>query len=462
VVAPRYGAVHLACMTQNNSAAPPDLLAGLLSACLKAGASGADAQISRTEAVGVSVREGKLENIEREEGVSVSLRCFFGQRQAHVSGADLSAPGLAALTERCLAMARAVPEDIYCGLPDTGALAAGPRDLDLSGEDEIAAETLEADALSAEAAALAVSGIKTVAGCGASWNRSSRWVAASNGFASYKTGTSTSLGLSAVAEKDGQMERDYDSWSVRFSRDRPDAATIGHTAGTRTIARLGARKLETQKAAVIYDRRVSDSLIGALLGAISGPSVARGVSFLKDRLGAAVFAPHVDLIDDPFRPYGIGSRRHDGEGYPVQVTRLIDQGRLTTWLLNGPSARQLGLQPNGFSAMGFGDPPGVTTSNLYLKAGTETPAALMRHIGKGLLVTDMFGPSINPNNGDYSVGVAGFWFEAGEIAYPVSEVTIAGDLPSMFARLVPASDLELRSTRDAPSILIEDMSLAGS
>ena len=415
-----------------------------------------------SEGVSVSVRDGALENIEREEGRSVALRCLYGKRQAHVSGADLSADGLKALAERCVAMARAVPEDKYCGLPDAEALATGDLDMDLTGEPEIPATTLEAEALTAEAAALGIEGIKTVAGCGASWNRSSRWVAASNGFAAFKTGTSTSLGLAAVAEQDGHMERDYDSWSVRFVKDRPSAAEIGITAGERTIARLGARKLSTQKAAVLYDRRVASGLLGAFLSAISGPSVARGVSFLKDRMGEQVFAKGIHIIDDPFRPMGMGSRSHDGEGLPVRETHLIDDGRLTTWLLNSSSARQLGMQPNGFSALGFGDPPGVTTSNLYLKAGEKTPAELIQATGKGLLVTDMFGPSINPNNGDYSVGVSGFWFEDGEIAYPVSEVTIAGDLPSMFARLIPASDLEFRGTRDAPSILIEDMSLAGS
>lgn len=441
---------------------PPELLAGLLDNCLKAGASAADARIGVADGVSVSVREGRLESIEREESASVALRCFFGQRQAHVSGADLSPAGLKALTERCVAMARVVPEDKYCGLPSPDQLASGVLDLDLSGEPEVAADVLEREALAAEAAALAVPGIKTVAGCGASWNRSERWVAATNGFRAWKTGTSTSLGLSAVAEKDGQMERDYDSWSVRHSKDRPSAEEIGKTAGERTIARLGARKAGTQKAAVLFDRRVSDSLLGALLGAISGPSVARGVSFLKDRMGEQVFAKGIYLTDDPHRPLGMGSRSHDGEGLAVSEAHLIEDGRLTRWLLNTPTARQLGLAPNGFAGLGFGDPPGVSTSNVYLRPGTQSPGALAKSVGKGLLITDMFGPSINPNNGDYSVGVAGFWFEDGEIAYPVSEVTVAGDLASMFARLVPASDLELRSTRDAPSILIEDMNLAGS
>ncbi|MCA8902713.1 MAG: TldD/PmbA family protein [Hyphomonas sp.] len=441
---------------------PADLLAGLLDQCLKAGATAADARIGVADGVGVTVRDGKLESIEREESVSVALRCFSGQRQAHVSGGDLSPYGLSALAQRCVAMAKAVPEDKYCGMPDAAKLATGDLDMDLTGETELPASLLEERALAAEAAALAVPGVKTVAGCGASWHRSSRWVAATNGFAAYKTGTSTALGLSAVAEKDGKMERDYDSWSVRRLTDMPSPEDIGKTAGDRTVSRLGAHKLGTRKAAVIYDRRVSASLIGAMLGAISGPSIARGVSYLKDRMGDQVFAPGVYVTDDPFRPMGMGSRTHDGEGLPVRETHLIEDGRLTAWLLNTPAARQLRLEPNGFSALGFGDPPGVTTSNIYLRAGEKTPAQLAADAGEGLLVTDMFGPSINPNTGDYSVGVAGFWFEKGEIAYPVSEVTIAGDLPSMFARLVPASDLEFRGTRDAPSILIEGMSLAGS
>ncbi|MFN4226264.1 MAG: TldD/PmbA family protein [Hyphomonas sp.] len=441
---------------------PADLLAGLLDDCLKAGASAADARIGMADGVSVSVREGRLESIEREESASVALRCFFGQRQAHVSGADLSPAGLKALTERCVAMAKAVPEDRFCGLPDAALLAKTGLDMDLSGEPEIPADALEREALAAEAAALAVPGVKTVAGCGASWNRSQRWVAATNGFRAWKTGTSTGLGLAAVAEKEGQMERDYDSWSVRFLKDRPSAEEVGRTAGERTIARLGARKVETQKAAVIFDRRVSDSLLGALLGAISGPSIARGVSFLKDRMGQQVFANGIYITDDPLRPLGMGSRSHDGEGLPVAETHLIEDGRLTCWLLNTASARQLGLAPNGFAGLGFGDPPGVSTSNVYLRPGTATPGDLAKQAGKGLLVTDMFGPSINPNTGDYSVGVSGFWFEGGEIAYPVSEVTVASDLPAMFARLIPASDLELRGTRDAPSILIEDMNLAGS
>lgn len=441
---------------------PPDLLHSLLSRCLAAGADAADARLGLSDGISVDVRGGALETVERSEAQGVALRCFFGQRQAHVSGSDLSDDALQELVDRVTAMARSVPEDPFCGLPGADELASGALDLDLDVETLPDAAALEADALAAEAAALAVEGVKTVSGCSTGWSRSERWVAATNGFISHKRASTIGLGLAAVAERDGRMERDYDSWTVRRLSDRPAPDAIGRTAGERTIARLGARKLSSRKAPVIYDRRVATSLLSAFISAISGPAIARGVSFLKDRMDSAVFAPGISIIDDPARPLGLGTRAHDGEGRPVGETRLVDSGRLTAWLLNGASARQLGLIPNGFASGGFGTPPGVGTSNLHMSAGERAPETLMRDVGAGLLVTDMFGPSINPNTGDYSVGVAGFWFEDGEIAHPVSEVTVAGELPAMFARLVPASDLRFERRVEAPSLLIDAMSLAGS
>lgn len=440
---------------------PESILSTLLETCSKAGASAADASFGRSDGVSVDVRDGKLEGIERSESQGVSLRCFFGQKQASVSGSDTSLEGLTTLAKRCVAMAKVVPEDPYCGLAPSADLAIDMPELDLTGDGEIPTEALEQEALEAEAAALAVKGVKQVSGCGNGWGKSERWVAATNGFSAHKTGGTTGLGLAAIAEQDGAMERDYESRSVRRLEDRPSAQEIGRIAGERAVARLAPRKIKTQTGAVIYDRRVAGSLIGAFLSAISGPSVARGVSFLKDQLHEQVFADGVNLIDDPFRPRGMGSRVHDGEGRAVARKALIENGTLTRWLLNGSSAKQLGLEPNGQASGGFGTTPGVGVSNAYIEAGLQSPAELMNQVGQGLLVCDMFGPSINPNTGDYSVGVAGFWFEGGEVQYPVSEVTIAGDLPGMFKRLVPASDLELRGTRDAPSLLIEDMSIAG-
>lgn len=451
---------HHSTMTTTDFA-PEALLQSLIETCTKAGASAADARLSVSEGVSVEVRGGALENIERAESRSVSLRCLFGQRQAHVSGADLSPDGLSTLAERCVEMAKVVPEDPYCGLADPSDIDPTVMNLDTAGDGAIAEDIMLEEAQTAEATALAIEGVQTVSSCGASWSRTDTWLAASNGFGAALSGSASGLGLAVVAERDGKMERDYESRSTRYRSDRPGAEEIGRIAGERSVARLGPRKLPSQTGAVIYDRRVSASLISAMVGAMSGPAIARGVSFLKDRLGDRVFSAGINIVDDPFRQRGLGSRSFDGEGRPVRRRAIIEDGRLTEWLLNGPSAKQLELEPNGYGSLGFGDPPGVTTSNLYMEAGRETPVEMMARIGKGLLVTDMFGPTINPNTGDYSQGVSGFWFENGEIAYPVSEVTIADDLPSMFARLVPASDLELRGSRDAPSLLVEDMAIAG-
>ena len=441
---------------------PADVLDYVLDACARAGASDADTRLGVSEGVNVSVLDGKLETVERDEGAGLALRCFFGQQQANVSGSDLSKDGLDALVERCVAMAAAAPEDPYCGLMAQEDLATDLTALDLAGDEGETTEQLEREALEAEAAALGVAGVKQVAGCGTGWSRSERWVAASNGFRSYKAGGSSGVGLAALAEKDGAMERDFASRSTRKRADRLSPTEIGTLAGQRAIERLGPTKIASRTAHVMYDARVSASLIGAFISAISGSSIARGVSFLKDRMDDQVFAKGVSIIDDPLRARGMGSRNHDGEGLPVSRTALVEDGVLKTWLLNGPSARQLGLSPNGFGGMGFGDPPGISTSNLYLEAGQKSAEELRAQAGAGLLVTSMFGPSINPNSGDYSVGVSGLWFENGEIAYPVAEVTIAGDLPSMFARMVCANDLEFLGARDAPSVLIEDMTIAGA
>lgn len=437
------------------------ILSQLLDVCAQNGATAADVSLGHSQDTRVEVQKGQLDTLERSESIGVSLRCFVGQRQAHVSGSDVSEAALADLADRCVAMAKVVPEDQYCGLADASELATELPELDLDGDPEPDSSVLEADALAAEEAALAVSGVDHVSGSGSSWGRSERWVAASNGFYATRRSGYSSLGLAAIARSGEAMERDYDSQVVRRIEDRRSAIEIGRTAGERAIARLNPKKVKTQTAAVIYDRRVSSSLLGPLMSAMSGPAVARGISFLKDRLGDQLFRPDVAIIDDPFRHRGLGNRAHDGEGRPVDRVALIDQGYLKNWMLNGSSAKQLGLKPNGYASGGFGSPPGVGGSNIYMQAGVKTPEQLMAAAGHGLLVSDMFGPSINPNTGDYSVGVSGFWFADGEIQYPVSEVTIAGDLISIYERLIPASDLEFRGTTDAPSILVEDMSIAG-
>ncbi len=440
---------------------PADLLQSLIEATLKAGADAADARLSDSASLSVEVRKGELESVEREESRGLALRALVGRRQASVSATDLSPAALKALSERVVAMAKLAPEDKYCGLAEASEITKDHPDLQLDSDDKPEADELERRGRIMEEAAMAVPGVKQMSHAGASWGTSKSWVAASNGFAAHKTSGYSSMAAVAIAERDGAMERDFESSSERLLAKHKSPEWIGAEAGRRAASRLGARKLDSQTAPVIFDKRLSNRLLGAFIGAISGPAIARGVSFLKDKMEKPVFAAGVDVVDDPLRLGGFGSRGFDGEGRPVKRTALVKDGVLTQWLLNGPAARQLGLKPNGFASMGFGDPPGVTTSNLDILAGKRSFEELMKDAGNGLLVTDMFGPSLNPNTGDYSVGVSGFWFENGERAYPVSEVTVAGDLPSMLLRAIPGSDLEIRGSTNAPSLLIDGMALAG-
>lgn len=439
-----------------------DLLNDIVKAALKAGADAAEAVSADRRALSVGVRNGGLEDVEREESRDLGLRVFVGQRQASVSASDLSPVAQARLVERAVAMARLAPEDPYAGLAPEDRLARGPfPDLDLFDATECSAEALERAAAEAEAAALAVDGVARSEGGHASWS-SSRWrLVTSHGFDGAYEGSAFSLGVGVIAEKDGAMERGGESRSTRHLSDLPDADRIGRTAGERAAARVGPRKIASTTAPVIFDNRMAGQIVSPALGAISGPSIARGTSFLKDRLGQRVFAEGVALIDDPFRPRGMGSTPFDDEGVAVEKRALFDDGVLTTWLLNSAAARQLGLQSTGHASRGLAGPSGVSTHNLHMEPGERDLAGLMADAGSGLLITSMFGPSLNGNTGDWSAGVSGFWFENGQIAYPVSEVTVAGRLTELYLRMQRGSDLEFRGGFNVPSLMFDAVAIAG-
>jgi PmbA protein len=437
-------------------------LSALLDHAKKAGAEAAEASFAARESASAEVRLGELEGMEREESRSVALRAFIGKQQAAASSTDLSGAGLKSLAERVVAMARAAPADPYCGLLDARHRASGPfPDLEQADTASPSAERLRDMALACEAASLAIPGIENSGGGGASYDSSFFVHATSDGFEGAERATSYSLGTQPIAERDGKMERDYEWRTKRFLADLPDAAEIGRIAGERTAARLGPRKLESMRAPVIFENRLSGRLLSPLIGAISGTAVARGVSFLKDKLGQRVFAPGFQVTEDPFIKRAIGSMAFDGEGGAVAKHTLIDDGIITMWLLNAAAARQLGLAPNGHATSGHGGPPGIAAANLAVKPGPDDLAALMNNAGKGLFVTDMFSPSFNMNTGDWSVGVSGFWFENGAIAYPVSEVTVAGNLLEIYARLQPGADLDNRGALEIPSLIVDDLAIGG-
>jgi PmbA protein len=438
------------------------LLKDIVDAALKAGADAAEAVGADRRALSISVRLGDLEEVEREEARDLGLRVFVGRRQATVSGSDISPEARAKLVERAVAMARLAPEDPYAGLADPDRLARGPLpDLDLYDPAEPSPETLEERARTAEAAARGVPKVTNSDGASSSWSSSEWRMVTSTGFSGLHRASGFSVSASAIAGDEDGMENGYDGRSVRWQSDLPDPAAIGAEAGRRAAIRLGARKIASTTAPVIFENRLASSLMGPLIGAISGPSIARGTSFLKDKLGQQVFAKGVNITDDPHRLRGLGSSPFDDEGVANGRVSLIDDGVLTTWLLNTSSARQLGLQTTGHASRGLAGPPGVGPSNLTFEPGDRDQRQLMADAGAGLLVTSMFGPSLNGNTGDWSVGCSGFWFEGGELAYPVTEITVAGNLIDIYGRLIPGSDLEIRGASNAPSVLIDGLAIAG-
>lgn len=437
-------------------------LTALIDYARQAGADASEASYASRESISAEVRMGALEGMEREEGRSVALRAFIGKRQAAASSTDLSANGLKTLAERTVAMARAAPEDRFCGLLDARHLArGGAPDLELADAARPSPERLLEIATACEAASLAVPGIANSAGGGASSEFAAFVYATSNGFEGAESATTYSFGAQPIAERDDDMERDYEWRTKRFFDDLPAPEEIGRMAGERTARRLGARKIASQKAAVIFENRLAGRILGPFFGGISGAAVARGVSFLKDKLGQQVFAPGFELREDPFVKRGLGSRWFDGEGGAVAPAKLIEDGAITMWLLNSSAARQLGVEPNGHASAGHGGPPGIGSANLFVKPGERDQAALMRDAGKGLLLTEMFSPSLNMNTGDWSVGVAGYWFENGEVQHPVSEVTVAGNLLDIYKRLIAGSDLDNHGSLEIPSLLVDDLAIGG-
>ena len=439
-----------------------DLLDSLLAKAKAAGADAADALLVDSTSLSHAQRLGALERLEREESHDLGLRVLIGRRQAIASTTDTAAEALDALVERAVAMARAVPEDQFCGLAEPERLAGEGPALDGLDPEEPSPETLIERARACEEAARAVPGVTNSEGAEAGWGRSAVALAASNGFRGSYAATRHSIGVSVLAGEGLNMERDYEFSTRVHGADLEDPEEIGRRAGERTVRRLGARKPETGKVPVVYDPRVSGSLLRHLAGAINGVAIARDTSFLKDRLGEPVFAEGLSVIDDPHRPRGLRSKPFDGEGIANRRRAVIEDGRLTTWILDLRSARQLGLESTGHAARGTSSPPSPATTNLYLEPGAQSPEALIGEIEQGFYVTEMMGMGVNGVTGDYSRGAAGYWIEQGALAHPVSEVTIAGNLKEMFRNLTPASDLTFRFGVDAPTLRIDGMTVAGA
>lgn len=432
----------------------------LVKAARAAGADAADAVAVRAVSLGVEIRDGAVEESESAEGDDLGLRVLIGKRQAVVSTNDLTGD-LKALAERAVAMARVAPEDKYAGLADPSELTHEFPDLDLIDQTLPTVTQLEQLARATEEAGLAVKGVTKSGGASASAGIGGMVLVTSHGFRGAYLGSSHGISMTAIAGEGTSMERDYDYSSVRHASDLESPEKIGRTAGERAIARLNPRKVTTRKVPIVFDPRIAGTLVSHLASAVNGASIARKTSFLKDKMGEKLFADGTRIIDDPLRKRGLRSHPFDGEGVAGKKLALIDDGRLTSWILDCATARELGLKTTGHAQRGVSSVPSPGVSNLHLEAGKLSPQELIADIKDGFYVTDLIGMGVNMVTGDYSRGASGFWIENGERTYPVSEVTIAGHLLDIFRTLVPANDLEFRYGTNAPTVRLEGLTVAG-
>ena len=430
---------------------------------IAAGATAADALYVADRSSGVDVRLGELENVQRSEGESVGLRLFVGQRSATAASSDLSDEALGVLVERCLAMSREAPEDPFVGLAPSELVHRGEfAPLDSADSREPDPAELRGRALEGEKAALAVPGVTNSSGAGASASATTLALATSGGFSGAYRVTGNSCSVTVVAGEGSAMQRDHDWHSARHAEDLERASDIGRRAGERAVARLNPIRPRPGKYPVLFDPRVSSSLLGHFAGAISGSAIARRTSFLQDKLGERVFAEGVSVVDDPLRLRGLRSRPFDAEGVRVSRQQLVSKGVLNGWIAESASARQLGIQPTGHAARGVGGAPSASPSNLYMEAGRRSREELLAAFPEAVLIIELIGQGVNGITGDYSRGAVGFMVRGGEIAEPVAEITIASNLIEMFATLEPACDLEFRRGVDAPTILVPEMTVAAA
>ncbi|WP_127115723.1 TldD/PmbA family protein [Shimia sediminis] len=441
------------------------LTQAMLEAATRAGADAADAMAVQGTSVSIDVRGGVLEQAERSEGVDLGLRVFVGQRQANVSVSDTSPETLTTMAERAVAMAREAPEDPYIGLADPDQITTNWDIAALEMSDptaEPAPADLQRDACEAEAAAAAIKGVSQVQSATAGYSNSTVHLAASNGFSGGYGRTSRAVSCVAIAGTGDRMERDFDGDGRTFQSDMRSPEDVGRVAGKRAVERLDAVQPPTGAYPVLFDERISSSLVGHLLAAANGAMIARGSSWLRDALGDQVLPKTLSIIEDPFRPRVSGSRPFDAEGLATKRRTIVENGVLTGWTLDLVNGRKLEMPSTGNAARGVSSPPSPSTWNIALTQGNKSRAGLLADMGTGLLITSLIGSTINPNTGDYSRGAAGFWVENGAITHAVNECTIAGNLRDMLKTLVPANDARSHLSRVVPSVLVEGLTLAGN
>ena len=424
----------------------------LLDTTKKLGAECTTVMANENTSVNVAARLGKLENIERNESSNIGLEIIDKKRKVSLSSTNLNQEALEELAKNAMNMVKSIPIDEYCGLADKNMLYDGNLDLNLVDNYIPENDDLLNNSIEAEDSALNIKGITNTEGASSSYSKNKFYLATSDGFFNTNDKTNYSTGLSVIAGKGTKMERDYEYQSKVHFSDLDTPKTIGEKAAERAISRLNPKKVKSNSVPVIFDPRVSGSLLSLFIGGISGQAITRGTSFLKDKMNTDIFKNTINIIDDPHIKRGARSLTFDGEGVATKKLNLVENGKLKSWLLNSQYARQLNLKSTGHYS-------GV--SNLYMSPGKKTNLELIKSIDQGFYITEMLGMSFSQVTGDYSRGASGYWIEKGERAYPVSEVTIAGNILDMYNMLTPASDLKMITGIDAPTLMIDKMIVAG-
>jgi len=435
-----------------------DRAAELVDLARKAGADHCDCVVARSQSLGLSVRDGKLENTDRSESDDFSLRVFCDGRTASVSANQ--AADMRELCERAVAMAKVSPKDPHAMLAPKERLATDFPDLDLFDATDPSVSSMNEQALQCEEAGLGVDGVAKSMGASSSWGMTGFVLATSNGFSGSYALSRFSCSAAMIAGEGTSMERDYDYDTAIHASDIQSPSKIGKSAGERAVKRLNPRQVTSGAFPVIFDRRQSNGLLMALAGAINGNSIARKTSFLFDNMNEEICPNTIDIICDPLIKRGLGSRPVDGEGIAPAAVTFVENGTLMQWVLDCATAHELGLQTNA-RAVRSGSGTAPSTTNLYMKNGDKSLDDMIKSIGTGLYLNETIGHGVNMVNGDYSKGAGGFWIENGEIAFPVSEITVAGNLKQMFKTMTPANDLEFKNATNAPSLLVEGMTIGG-
>jgi PmbA protein len=430
----------------------------IIRAALRHGADAADAAISQSRSRAVQVRLGKLEEAESSESDSLSLRVFVDRRVATVS-ADLSGD-LDKAAERAVAMARVSPADPYAGLAEPDRLATIFPDLDLYDDTDIATADLIEQAQALEAAARSVAGVTNSCGASATCGFGGFVLVTSDGFSGTRARSAYSRSVNVIAGEGTAMQRDHDYDSRIHFSDLDAAEAIGRNAGERTVRRMSPDKIKTGRYPIVFDPRTARALVGHLVGAVNGAAIARGTSFLRKRMGTRILPETISVIDDPLLARGWGSRSFDGEGAAAAALPLVADGILANWLLDGATARELGLEPNGrASRSGGGVSP--SSSNVILSGGQRPVAELLSEAEGGIYVTELIGHGADLVTGDYSRGASGFRIRGGQLAEPVAEFTIAGNLADMLLAISPGDDVDSRFPIICPTIAVGEMTVAG-